>query len=526
MDVELSMRGGRPVVSRGEMRAQDDDSATLGRAREPRGVYAWGRLLLCAGAVGCGEGDLAASPLIDAAARANPNSTLAAFVDVETRDATRVSVRFTDAMGFVRQTSWTREGTSHTVPVVGMRAESAYELEVLVRGDASSAEEIASLTTLPFETGALPPDTRLPTVVETAAGAQPEAFTLLGPGRRPTLSGPGPSDEPYMIALDGEGEVVWYYQEPEALSNFLERDMHQLPSGDLLVQMPTELRIINVAGEVLQTFRPDDPSLELHHDSIPLASGGVLGLTRQDRTVQAPSQGGEVVVTGDGLIEWNAAGDVVWTWSAFDHLDVDRFPGPLSESSSIFAGGALDWTHGNGLFERVERGSYLVSLRHQNWIIDVDRASGAVNWRLGPGGDFTLEGEGIGDVEWFYSQHAPSIVTGGELLLYDNGNERPQAPDSYSRAVRLRLDEVAMTAEQTWSFRTDEYTPYLGDAWATPDGTVLVCAGGVLGDAPLAELVEVSGQGGAEPNGWSVAYGADAVVYRARRIESFYPGAD
>ena len=207
------------------------------------------------------------SGLIDARVRGNPNSALAAWVDVETSDATQIAVRFTDAMGFVRQTWWSTAGTEHSIPVVGMRAESAFDLEVLAKSDAGAGAEVTVLTALTFETGALPPDTRLPVVVETEVGAQPAAYTLMGPGRRPTLSGPTPSDEPFMLALDGEGEVVWYYKDPEVLSNFLERDMHQLPSGELLVQMPTELRLINVAGEVLQNRSTNDTSVSsnLHH---------------------------------------------------------------------------------------------------------------------------------------------------------------------------------------------------------------------------------------------------------------------
>ena len=32
----------------------------------------------------------------------------------------------------------------------------------------------------------------------------------------------------------------------------------------------------------------------------------------------------------------------------------------------------------------------VLSLRHQDWIIRIDRATGEVLWRLGDGGDFTL----------------------------------------------------------------------------------------------------------------------------------------
>ncbi|MGB1699214.1 MAG: aryl-sulfate sulfotransferase, partial [Nannocystaceae bacterium] len=163
-----------------------------------------------------------------------------------------------------------------------------------------------------------------------------------------------------------------------------------------------------------------------------------------------------------------------------------------------------------------------VSLRHQNWIVDVDRATGDVRWILGDGGDFTLADGAEGPAEWFYSQHAPTMESDGTILVYDNGNERPDAPDSYSRAVRYLLDEDAMTATQVWSYPVEHYTIFLGDAVSLEDGGALVCAGGVLGTEPPADVLEVQADPLA-PVRWRVSYGAKTVVYRAKRIASFYP---
>ena len=87
----------------------------------------------------------------------------------------------------------------------------------------------------------------------------------------------------------------------------------------------------------------------------------------------------------------------------------------------------------------------------------------------------------------------------------------------------LPLDEEAMVATQVWSYPVDHYTIFLGDAMTLDDGGALVCAGGVLGPEPPADVVEVSAAPLAVAR-WRVSYGAESVVYRAKRISSFYPG--
>lgn len=473
-----------------------------------------------AGDSGCCE-DL--SPWGEVRVTSNPRNTLSAMVEATTSSQVQVAVEFTDSMGLVRRTDWTKPGVTHELVVVGMRAVQSYELELIARASLEGEDVEVGRTSKIFKTGALPPDTRIPVSADVANGAFRDAYTLVGPGRRPSLEPGEDTIEPLVYALDGDGEVVWYYADATVPNYFIERDVKQRADGTLMVNVPNGLRVIDIAGREILTLLSPDPDLIIHHDNILLPSGGYLSMTREDRLVQAPSQGGEVLLSGDGLLEWDAAGNVVWQWSTFDHLDVDRFPGQLSTTASVFGAGALDWTHGNGLAYREETDSYLVSLRHQNWVLDVARETGEVRWILGDGGDFTLGDGGDGaPAEWFYSQHAPSMEADGTMLLYDNGNERPDAPDSYSRAVRFQLDEESMVATQVWSYPVEHYTIFLGDAMTLEDGGALVCAGGVLGSEPPADVVEVSADPLAKAR-WRVSYGAESVVYRAKRIASFYP---
>jgi len=214
------------------------------------------------------------------------------------------------------------------------------------------------------------------------------------------------------------------------------------------------------------------------------------------------------------VVEANAEGEVVSTWSTFDHIDNARFPGDLSRMVLQESGG-LDWTHANAVVYLEAEDAFLVSLRHQNWVVMVDRLTGEVIWRLGEGGDFTLSSGG-----WFYSQHAPEMHADGTILIYDNGNERPGEAPGFSRAVRYQLDPGALLAAEVWSFRAPFYTTTMGDADATPEGEVLIDAGGSHED-PSEPAVILSVTGGADPRVlWELRM-SDALIYRATPIPAF-----
>jgi hypothetical protein len=425
----------------------------------------------------------------------NPRSTLSAIVSIETGEPVRVAVRFWRDGGEVVETSRTEVGTAHEVTVVGMRASTAYTLQAVAY---SGSREVLGPSEV-FEAGSLPsgfPAFEVDVIDEAAVS---DGVTMLGFGMGGGIA---------YFGVDTEGEVVWYYAESEIAQD---RTIEQLADGSLLIATPEAYRIITAGGETVASYDPPG-NVRLHHDAQLLPNGNLLALRQRTTTVNVPSLGGEVQATGDVIIEIEPSGEVVWQWDSFDHLDTTRFPGELARQGG--RGGAYDWTHTNALVYLEEEDAILASLRHQSWIIKIDRATGEVLWRLGEDGDFELT---AGD--WFYNQHAPEVQADGSLLIYDNGNERGVA-SPYSRAVVYALDYEAMEATQTWKYVHDTFTSFLGDANRLPNGNVLVCAGGVMGRGGQPEIVEVTGE--ADPERvWVLE--ATQSVYRAVRIGSFYP---
>ena len=235
-------------------------------------------------------------------------------------------------------------------------------------------------------------------------------LTLFGPAPKVLNGEPGAVlDAPLVVAVDREGEIVWYMRNPGVGAIFAPRDVWRRADGRWVVLVPGGAVVVNLAGEVLEKIRSDDPTLYYHHDVIQRPGGGYATLAGRQRDVVVPALGGEVKVREDVFVELDEEGAVEWTWSSLEHLDETRYPGPLALTPLTDGDGEklYDWTHGNSITYLDADDAYLSSLRHQSWVIKVDRSSGQVVWRLGPEGDFTLEGAQGQDAMWFYNQHRP-----------------------------------------------------------------------------------------------------------------------
>jgi len=249
-----------------------------------------------------------------------------------------------------------------------------------------------------------------------------------------------------------------------------------LDDGTILYLRNETLYHVTELGETLLEIPAADLGLpSLHHEIMVLPSGNYLALSLAFEDHVYPMLGPQHVA-GDVIVEFTREGEVVWTWNAFDHLDPLR----LRESSDAppiidpaTGEESLDWTHANGLIYEESTDTVLISFRHQDWILRIDRASSDVVWRLGDEGDFTLAESS----RWFFHPHSPEWQDDGTLLLYDNGvgNLMPPAEGIRSRAVRFEVDDVAMTASVVWE---DDEAPFVspvaGDADRMPGGHLLV----------------------------------------------------
>ena len=447
----------------------------------------------------------------------NFRSVLSAIVMVETSAPARCYVEYGTGTDYGLTTGSSTLDTTHEITVVNMRADTLYHFRVVGVAD----EGHAYSEDLEFTTGALPSDVpEFSTIVSDADAMQP-GVTLFGPG----MAGRGREGSPYYLGVDEAGEVVWYYRLEGDVSRFNDRDVTMMPDGNLLATMQNGFAVISVGGQTLLDVDARDLDYErFHHDVTPMPDGGFMVLSEETKMLDVDwdTSPDPVAVTGDLIVEIGIDGEVVWEWSAFDHVDNNRFPTMLSRQAG--EGQPFDWTHSNSVTYLEDDDSILVSMRHQHWVVKIDHGSGDIVWRLGDGGDFSLANEDAGDGNlWFYAQHAPEIQEDGSILIYDNGNDRPDTipPELFSRAVTYRFDKDANRAEQLWSYQTDYFTNFLGDADRLGNGNVLICAGGQPGLDRPAQIVEVTGDQDPEEVWRLDLLGYN--IYRATRLDSFYP---
>lgn len=284
--------------------------------------------------------------------------------------------------------------------------------------------------------------------------------------------------------------------------------------GSVLFVHDNAVIILDELGE--EVLRLDDEDLGLtglHHDVLELDSGNFMSIAYSFQTVDYPDVG-PTLTAGDVIAEFTPQGEVVWQWDSFDDLD-PLYIVPPNDGSSVLPHPmtgemAYDWTHANGIVLSPDGSSVMISLRHQDQMVSIDRASATMQWRLGPGGDLALQSG-----EWFHHQHSPQWQADGSLMLYDNG-VGPAGPGR-SRVVRYTLDLDAMEATQVFvDDDVDTTSVFAGDADVLPEtGNILVMDSAIFAKEGVMPRMREIDPDASPMMVWEMTFEAGRFAYRA-----------
>lgn len=455
---------------------------------------------------GIGGAPGAAAPLIagEIDVTAHPTQPMVLDVTVPLHRSATVRAIVTDDPG-ARSREIERDDASVTVRLRGLLPDTVHEIEVTAR-DENGHEE--SRTGLARTLEAL--DAFFPRFEVASLGDHSDTLRLFDLSVFPTIA------RSTIVAVDAAGRTRFHLPTPttDESPNPVPRipaAVQLLDDGTLLFVQEYAIVQVDELGQRVSEVRAEDLGLGgFHHELEVLPNGNYLTMTYEIRDV--PGSPGRL--TGDGVVELTPNGEVVWQWDTFEALDTAR----LFPSADVYVpdpyGGApgADWTHGNAAVYSPTDDSILVSLRHQDWLLKVDRPSRQLVWKLGPEGDFTLEGGS----QWFRHQHAPEWQPDGTLLLYDNHTNDPTLPEEEwrTRIVRYDLDETARVARQEWEEANEPFVANVaGDVDRLENGNYLVVDSTVPIPGPVptrARLREVDSTTGEWtwvldlPNGWFV----------------------
>ncbi|NJK31623.1 MAG: hypothetical protein HC927_03960 [Deltaproteobacteria bacterium] len=448
--------------------------------------------------------------LVDVAIELHPNQPMVVDVHVQLSEPGFVTLTHLEDPG-VKVARLDGEGpaTDIWLRVRGLAPDTLHALELGVGTGEGAASEVH-----PVELTTNPP---LPGYIESFPLTLDVPAEVDDDYRFFDLSHYFAAGSPSLFMIDKTGRTRWHYgvDVDFVYLNEMWVGLKLREDGSVLALRTDAALIYDELGEELMRVEAEQFDLTyFHHEIIELPSGNFMTLTFSFQDVEYEGEG-LLPVAGDRLLEFTPAGELVWTWDTFDHLDPQRRRDGFYGSAPIInpetRENAYDWTHANGMLYR--DGVIYVSFRHQDWILAIEHATGEILWKLGDEGDFALGP----DSTWFFHQHSPEWQPDGSLLMYDNAVGNPDQEDSaaHSRAVRYVLDMEGMVATQVWQDDDAKFVSSIaGDADRTSLGHVLrldSTMGGVMVYSRLRELVPDR-----TPNAvWSLDLPPGMFAYRA-----------
>lgn len=217
----------------------------------------------------------------------------------------------------------------------------------------------------------------------------------------------------------------------------------------------------------------------------------VLGIDRRIVDLSSAVSGGspEAEVVCAVIQERTRDGRVVFEWNSLDHIPVTN----ATEDINLRAQN-IDYIHVNDIAEDKD-GNLLLSCRHLDEVVKIDRITGTVLWRMGgsksKGNQFTFVNDDIDGFVGFSHQHSAHWLPNGNLIMFDNGELRQ---NKFSRAVEYHVDQQAMTVERVWQYRhvPDIFSSSQGSVQVLPNDNVLI-GWGTTRDTILATEVRRDG---------------------------------
>lgn len=348
-----------------------------------------------------------------------------------------------------------------------------------------------------------------------------------------TLYAPIPGFDTYLINNCGEVVNEWTSDYRIGLSAYLIEDGSLLRTG----QIPSyadhpfsgggtggRVERFSWDGDLIWFIDWADDEHHHHHDIEMLPSGNILLISWEGHSYEEALEMGKNTTQTENPV-WccqiveieptgSEGGNVVWSWSAWDHIVQDTDPakpnyGVISDFPRKFNinysngngpnQGAVnsDWMHCNSIDYNADLDQIMISSAKfcEFWIIDhsltTEEAATDAGDLLYRWGNPEAYSRGTSTNQKLYHQHDAHWMDEG-VMLYNNGKNRPEGeystveifelPQMEDGVYPIDSDEPFMPTSNSWQypqeFDPEFYSQNISGATRLPNGNTLICQGG------------------------------------------------
>ncbi len=399
----------------------------------------------------------------------NPSgfSPLSAIIELETIEEVRVSMRIKGRNGSVSDFvhDFASIGSELTLPVHGLYPDhlNLVDLTFYDRDGNDLGTERFEIPTEPL-IGVMPEIV----IEESRRNEMAEGMTLVSYFGHNGATFP---QRPFIF--DSYGEIRWYLDfnaSAELGALFYDNGVERLSNGNFyfgsgggafgLSGDIDKIYEVDLFGNIINTW--DMPGYSFHHEVHEKPNGNFLVTVNKIAAATVE----------DFIIEIDrTTKEIINIW------DLNL---ALQNSRTTWTDDAVDWFHANAVLYDERDDTIIVSGRTQG-LVKLNSNSDVI-WILAPHRDWGLSGNGVDlntkllqpidsngqlitdvqilegtlnhpDFEWSWYQHAPLITPSGNVMIFDNGDNRNYVSSGpYSRAVEYRIDDTNKTIQQLWQY--------------------------------------------------------------------------
>ena len=455
-------------------------------------------------------------------------SPLSALLLFQTEEAMKVEISVVgkDDESTIKN-SFEEYTTDHSIPVLGLYADTDNEVTVKLTNEAGTSVE----KKVTIKTGAL-----AKSIAEIEVNEADTGKMALGDSE---LTFVVPSTK-RAYAFDANGDVRWYSTRYNShifkeLANgnllYLTKESNDADTYNVLLETDYLGKIYNrydfsSSSASNDTGKSEGEMTVIHHDGIELPSGNLL-LTVND--------GSNYIE--DTMIELNReTGEIEKTIDLKDILPESFYE---EYDSTSREDGKIDWFHQNSVEYDEADDSIIISGRHQDTIMKIDYSTNEIKWIMGDSSGWPESYQKYfldGDIKASGGQHAAIVLPDQDdnaettdILYYDNNISvtRGDEADSekYSEARQVRINEEDRTIEEVWTFGEDlgeaYFTKIIGSArYLTDNGNRLVNFG-YREEGKTSSIMEVTEDGETVLDVDLTDFPTSAWAYRAERFSLY-----